>query len=176
MSNLHDLPPGPRPPAIVNAIIEIPRGGSNKFEYDIELEVFRLDRVLYSAVHYPAAYGFIPSTLADDGDAADILVLTTEPTFTGALVEARPVGMLRMRDEAGEDEKVLAVPVVDPRFNQVTELPHVGHHLLREIEHFFRVYKDLEGKSVETFGWQDRGAAENLIMRSIEAAKQHHHP
>ena len=167
--DLHRLPVGPRPPEVVNAIIEIPRGGSNKFEYDTTLGVFRLDRVLYSAVHYPAAYGFIPSTLADDGDAVDILVLTTEPTFTGALIEARPVGMLRMRDEAGEDEKVLSVPVVDPRFNQVRQLEDVPPHLLREIEHFFRIYKDLEGKQVETFGWEGRADAEALIMRSIEA-------
>lgn len=124
--DLHRLPVGPNPPRVVNAIIEIPRGGSNKFEYDTVLGVFRLDRVLYSAVHYPAAYGFTPSTLADDGDAVDILLLTSEPTFTGALVEARPIGMLRMRDEAGEDEKVLAVPVVDPRFDQVTELEHAS--------------------------------------------------
>lgn len=167
--NLHHLPVGPRPPQIVNAVIEIPRGGSNKYEYDTALGLFRLDRVLYSAVHYPAAYGFIPSTLADDGDAVDILVLTTEPTFTGALIEARPVGMLRMRDEAGEDEKVLSVPHVDPRFAQVTELAHVPPHLLREIEHFFHVYKDLEGKHVETFGWQTRPEAEALIVRSMEA-------
>lgn len=167
--DLHRLPVGPHPPKVVNAIIEIPRGGSNKFEYDIALGVFRLDRVLYSAMHYPAAYGFIPSTLADDGDAVDILVLTSEPTFTGALVEARPIGMLRMRDEAGEDEKVLAVPVVDPRFDQVTELEHAPPHLLKEVEHFFRVYKDLEGKTVETFGWRTRPEAEALIMRSIEA-------
>jgi inorganic pyrophosphatase len=167
--DLHHLPVGPHPPQVVNAIIEIPRGGSNKYEYDTALGVFRLDRVLYSAVHYPTAYGFIPSTLADDGDAVDILVMTSEPTFTGALIEARPVGMLRMRDEAGEDEKVLAVPVVDPRFNQVTELADVPPHLLREIEHFFRIYKDLEGKHVETFGWQLRPEAEALISRSITA-------
>lgn len=167
--DLHHLPVGPKPPQVVNAIIEIPRGGSNKYEYDSALGVFRLDRVLYSAVHYPAAYGFIPSTLADDGDATDILVLTTEPTFTGALIEARPVGMLRMRDEAGEDEKVLSVPVVDPRFDQVRELADVPPHLLREIEHFFRVYKDLEGKHVETFGWRERGEAEAMILHSAAA-------
>jgi inorganic pyrophosphatase len=97
-------------------------------------------------------------------------VLTTEPTFTGALIEARPVGVLLMRDEAGEDEKVLAVPVVDPRFDQMTELEHVPPHLLREIEHFFRVYKDLEGKRVETFGWQDRPHAEAMIVSAMEAA------
>jgi inorganic pyrophosphatase len=167
--NMHDLPVGPNPPAVVHAVIEIPRGGSNKFEYDVKLGVFRLDRVLYSAVHYPAAYGFIPSTLADDGDAVDILVLTTEPTFTGALIEARPVGMLRMRDEAGEDEKILSVPVVDPRFNQIHELSDVPPHLLREIEHFFRVYKELENKHVETFGWSERTEAEALIERAMHA-------
>ena len=167
--DLHHIPVGPLAPQVVNAIIEIPRGGSNKYEYDSSLGVFRLDRVLYSAVHYPAAYGFIPSTLADDGDAADILILTTAPTFTGALIEARPVGMLRMRDEAGDDEKVLSVPVVDPRFDQVRELADVPPHLLREIEHFFHVYKDLEGKRVETFGWRERTEAEAMIMRSAAA-------
>lgn len=124
--NLHHLPTGPRPPEVVNAIIEIPRGGSNKFEYDERYGLFRLDRVLYSAVHYPAAWGFVPSTLAGDGDAVDILVMTTEATFTAALIEARPVGMLRMWDEAGEDEKVLAVAVVDPRIREYRELDHVG--------------------------------------------------
>jgi inorganic pyrophosphatase len=167
--SLYDLPPGPDPPGVVFAVIEIPQGGSNKFEYDATLGVFRLDRVLYSAVHYPGAYGFIPGTLGDDGDPLDILVLSTEPMFTGAVLEARPVGMLRMRDEAGEDEKVLAVPVVDPRFDGFRELDDVPSHSLREIEHFFHIYKDLEGKPVETFGWEQRSEAESVILRAIRA-------
>ncbi|MPZ99418.1 MAG: inorganic diphosphatase [Dehalococcoidia bacterium] len=167
--NLYHLPPGPQAPKVVNAIVEIPRGESNKYEYDPEIGLFRLDRVLYSAVHYPAAYGFVPGTLADDGDAVDIFVLTTGPTFTGALIEARPVGMLRMRDEAGEDEKVLSVATADPRFTQVCELEHIAPHFLREVEHFFRIYKELEGKPVETFGWKERAETESMIERSILA-------
>ncbi len=170
--NLLSLPAGPNPPAVLHAIVEIPRGGKNKYEYDPSLELFRLDRVLYSSVHYPAAYGFVPGTRADDGDALDILVMTTEPTFTGCLIEARPVGMFRMRDEKGEDEKVLAVPTADPRYREVTELAHVGSHFLREVEHFFAIYKELEGKRVETFGWHDRCAAYATIDLAIAAARE----
>jgi inorganic pyrophosphatase len=111
--NLHQLPPGSDPPQIVNGIIEISRGGHNKYEYDPELGLFELDRVLYSAVHYPAAYGFIPGTRAEDGDPVDILVITGEQPFTGCLIEARPVGLFRMGDEKGADEKILSVPVAD---------------------------------------------------------------
>jgi len=99
--NLTDLPPGPNPPKVVYAIVEIPKGGRNKYEYDPKLGLFRLDRVLYSAVHYPAAYGFIPGTRTEDGDPMDILVMTSEPTVTGCLIEARPVGLLRMQHEEG---------------------------------------------------------------------------
>ncbi len=167
--NLSKLPAGPSPPAVVNAIVEIPRGGKNKYEYDPHLELFRLDRVLYSSVHYPAAYGFVPGTRADDGDPLDILVMTSEPTFTGCLIEARPVGIFRMRDEKGEDEKVLAVPTVDPRYSEVMELSHVASHFLREVEHFFAIYKELEGKQVETFGWEERESAYQVVERSIRA-------
>ena len=165
--NLPLLPPGPDPPHVVYAIIEIPRGGRNKYEYDPQLGLFRLDRVLYSAVHYPAAYGFIPGTQAGDGDTLDILVTTNEPTFTGCLLEARPVGLLRMRDEKGEDEKILAVPTVDPRYDEVQELTHISASFLREIEHFFTIYKELEGKRVEMFGWENRQAAEEVIRASL---------
>jgi inorganic pyrophosphatase len=168
--NLTLLPAGASPPAVLNAIVEIPRGGRNKYEYDPALEIFRLDRVLYSSVHYPAAYGFVPGTRADDGDPLDILVMTTEPTFTGCLIEARPVGMFRMRDEKGEDEKVLAVPIADPRYAEVAELTHVAPHFLREVEHFFAIYKELEGKRVETFGWEGRPAACVAIDLAIAAA------
>jgi inorganic pyrophosphatase len=169
VSNLVDLPPGPNPPAILHAIVEIPRGGQNKYEYDPELEVFRLDRVLYSSTHYPAAYGFVPGTCADDGDPLDILIMSSEPTFTGCLIEARPVGLLRMVDEKGGDEKILAVAVADPRYRQMVRLADVAPHFLREVEHFFRVYKDLEGKTVETFGWEDVESADAVIMASIRA-------
>lgn len=167
--NLIDLPPGPDSPRLVHAIVEIQQDGSNKYEYDKELRLFKLDRVLYSAVHYPMGYGFIPSTLADDGDPMDILVLTRSPTFTGCLVEARPIGLFRMHDEKGEDEKILAVPSVDPRFNELKELKDMRPHRLREVEHFFSIYKDLEDKQVDIKGWEDREAAYDAINRSVEA-------
>ncbi|MEJ2430567.1 MAG: inorganic diphosphatase [Deltaproteobacteria bacterium] len=168
--NLYKLPPGGDPPHIVNAVIEIPRGGHHKYEYDPELELFTLDRVLYSAVHYPADYGFIPGTVAEDGDPVDILVITGEPSFTGCLIEARPVGLFRMRDEKGDDEKILSVPVADPHHNEIRQLSQVRPHFLREVEHFFHIYKELEGKTVETLGWEDREAAFTVIQKSIEAA------
>jgi inorganic pyrophosphatase len=169
--NLYEIPPGADPPRVVNAIVEVQQGGSNKFEYDAKFGIFRLDRVLYSAVHYPMAYGFVPSTLADDGDPLDILVMTREPTFTGCLIEARPIGLFRMRDEKGNDEKIISVPTVDPRFEEVTDLSHMRPHRLREVEHFFSIYKDLENKEVEIIGWDEKSAAYEVIEKSIAAAK-----
>jgi len=127
--------------------------------------------VLYSSVHYPAAYGFIPGTLARDGDPMDILVMISEPTFTGCVIEARPVGLFRMRDEEGEDEKVLCAPLLDPVQGEIRELADVPPHFLREVEHFFRVYKDLEGKRVETQGWGGRTEAREAILRSMGACQ-----
>ena len=131
MTDLTKLAPGAKPPWLINMIVEIQQGGANKYEYDPEFGLFRLDRVLHSAVHYPMAYGFIPGTLADDGDPLDILVMTSSPTFTGCLIEARPIGMFLMRDEKGEDEKVMAVPSVDPRFDSLKTLQDMRpHHLI----------------------------------------------
>jgi inorganic pyrophosphatase len=166
--NLKELGPGPNPPRVVHAVVEIHQGGRNKYEYDARHEVFRLDRVLYSSVHYPGDYGFIPGTLAEDGDPLDILVMTTEPTFTGCLLETRPVGLFHMRDEKGRDEKILAVPIRDPRYDQIQEIEHVPPHFLPEVEHFFKVYKDLEGKRVAVLGWEGREAAERTILAAIE--------
>lgn len=167
--NLYDLPAGEDPPRLINAIVEIQQDGSNKYEYDPRYELFRLDRVLYSAVHYPMGYGFIPNTLADDGDPMDILVMTRNATFTGCLVESRPIGLFKMCDEKGLDEKVIAVPSVDPRYSEVEHLADMRPHRLREIEHFFSIYKDLEGKGVEIIGWEDRDATYEAIERSIKA-------
>src|SRR5215217_901254 len=119
--------------ASILAFIEIPRGSRNKYEYDESTGRFILDRVLYSSVHYPTDYGFIPETLADDGDALDALVIVNEPTFSGCLIPARPIGMLDMRDDKGEDEKILAVPLGDPRFEGVETLSDISAHWLREI-------------------------------------------
>lgn len=147
----------------VLAFIEIPRGSRNKYEYDEERGVFHLDRVLYSSVHYPTDYGFIPDTLAEDGDHLDILVLMTEPSFPGCTIEARPLGGLDMTDEKGRDFKVLAVPVRDPRFAHYHSLEQVGKHWLREIENFFVTYKLLEDKETEVLGWHGVEAARQEI-------------
>jgi inorganic pyrophosphatase len=147
----------------VLAFIEIPRGSRNKYEYDEERGVFLLDRVLYSSVHYPTDYGFIPDTLADDGDHLDILVLVHEPTFPGCLIEARPLGGLNMADEKGNDFKVLAVPVGDPRFNEYQTLEDVHEYRLKEIETFFATYKLLEEKETEVLGWHGLAEAHQVI-------------
>ena len=117
---------------VVTAFIEIPRASRNKYEYDASLPGFRLDRVLYSSIHYPTDYGFIPGTLAEDGDPLDILVLVEEPTFPGCHVEARPIGVLDMSDEKGSDFKVLAVPTGEPRFARVQSLTAINEHWLRD--------------------------------------------
>lgn len=138
----------------------------NKYEYDKKLQVFRLDRSLFSPVHYPGDYGFIPSTKADDGDPMDILILADTPSFTGCLIEARPIGVLEMTDQGAPDQKVLAVPVHNPRYNEVHNYSAVYTHVLREIEHFFSIYKDLEGKRTRVAGWQDAEHARKLIRES----------
>ena len=149
----------------VQAFIEIPRGSRNKYEYDEDLRLFRLDRVLYSSVHYPADYGFIPDTLAEDGDHLDILVLVQEPTFPGCLIKARPLGGLDMADEKGADFKVLAVPIGHPRFAHEHSLDELGKHWLREIETFFATYKLLEPKETEALGWHDVAHAWEMIAQ-----------
>jgi inorganic pyrophosphatase len=152
----------------VIAFVEIPRGSRNKYEYDEARGRFRLDRVLYSSVHYPTDYGFVPDTLAEDGDHLDILLLVEEPTFPGCLVEARPIGGLDMADEKGPDFKVLAVPVGDPRFAHVQTLADVGEHWLREIETFFATYKLLEPKQTEVLGWHDARETARVIAACRE--------
>jgi inorganic pyrophosphatase len=164
----HDIPTGPTPPEEVTAVIEIPTNERNKYELDKELGVFRLDRVLYSAVHYPGDYGFLPRTLGDDGDPLDVLVLMTIPVFTGCLVNARPIGLFHLVDRGAADEKVLAVPVGDPYSDGLNDLADIPPHYLKEIEHFFQVYKDLEGTRTETRGFE--GAAE--ARAAIEQAMQ----
>ncbi len=170
----HDLAPGVAPPDELNAIVEIPRGSRNKYELDKATGLFRFDRLLYSAVHYPGDYGFIPRTLADDGDALDVLIMTTEPTFTGCLVPVRPLGVFEMRDEKGFDEKILAVPLDDPLYAEYHALDDVAAHVLREVEHFFEIYKELEGGNVEVIGWEKSLAAFDTITRSLERYREVH--
>lgn len=150
----------------ITVMVEIPKGSRNKYEYDKDKKVLRFDRMLFSAVHYPSDYGFIPETLAQDGDPLDALVLVWEPTFPGCLIEAKPVGLFKMWDEKGPDEKILCVPVSDPLWNYIESLTDVPPHLLKEIEHFFAVYKDLEEKKVGVEGWEDREAALKVIAES----------
>ena len=159
----HEIPSGPEPPDLLNVIIEIPRGSRNKYELDKETGLFRFDRLLYSAVYYPGDYGFVPRTLADDDDPLDVLVMVTVPTFPGCLVVVRPVGVFEMSDEKGHDEKILAVPVRDPLYDEYQELGDVPRHFLREVEHFFAIYKELEGVQTNVIGWKDRDVARGLI-------------
>ena len=168
MTNYLELPSGRGLPTTVNAVIEIPRGSSNKYEYDKELNVFRLDRTLYSPVHYPGAYGFIPRTHAEDGDPLDVVVIVEHDTFTGCLIEVRPLGVLIMADDMGLDHKILAVPVNDPRMREVHGLQHLPSHYLAEVDYFFNIYKDLEGKKSDTYGWEDRLVAHQIILESVQ--------
>lgn len=153
---------------VVDAFIEIPTGSQNKYEYDKERKQFRLDRVLYSPMHYPTEYGYLDNTLALDGDPLDILVLTTFPTFPGCVISSRVIGVLLMSDDKGQDEKLLAVPVDDPRWNGVNTLEDVPAHVLKEIEHFFQVYKDLENKETHIIGWEGPEKAAQLIDECVE--------
>jgi inorganic pyrophosphatase len=157
------LPIGHDAPRLVNAVIEIPRDSVNKYEYDKQLHVFRLDRTLFSPVHYPGDYGFIPSTLGLDGDPLDVLVLVESPSFPGCLMEVRPIGVLCMVDQGKSDEKVLAVADSDPLYREVNDCSQVFSHTLREIEHFFSIYKNLEGKKTEIAGWHGADAARKII-------------
>ena len=162
-----DLSPGRHPPEEVTAVVEIPSGSRNKYELHKESGLIRLDRVLYSAVHYPGDYGFVPRTLAEDGDPCDVLVLLNEPTFPGCQIDARPIGVLRMLDRGEPDDKVLAVPTHDPFYGEYFDIADIPQHYLREVEHFFHIYKDLEGKRVQTVGWEQSDVAMRLIVEAI---------
>jgi inorganic pyrophosphatase len=151
---------------IVTVMIEIPKGSRNKYEYDKEKKMIKFDRMLFSAVHYPSDYGFILDTLAEDGDSLDALVLVWEPTFAGCIMEVRPVGLFKMWDEKGPDQKILCVPVSDPDWNYIECLADVPPHLLKEIQHFFSIYKELEKKKTGVEGWEDRESAIKIIEES----------
>jgi inorganic pyrophosphatase len=153
MGSLYDLPLDAGDAGCVNAVIEIPLGDVNKYEYDPTLDVFRLARNLFSPVHYPGNYGFIPSTLGANGKPVAALVLASAPSFTGCLIEVRPLGLLEVHDEGVPEAKVVAVGKNSPRFRNVDDLSQVPEHLLREIETFFSSYKKLEGKRSESIAW-----------------------
>jgi inorganic pyrophosphatase len=157
------LPIGKDAPDRVNVVIEIPKDSLNKYEYDNQLQVFRLDRTLFSPVHYPGDYGFIPQTLSLDGDPLDVLVLVEAPSFPGCFMEVRPIGVLRMIDQGKKDEKILCVAESDPLYQNIHDCDDVFPHQLREIEHFFAIYKNLEGKKTELAGWGNAEAARKII-------------
>lgn len=147
----------------IEVVVEVPMGSRNKYEFDKERGVFVLDRMLFSAVHYPGDYGFVDQTLAKDGDPLDVVVILGEPTFPGCRIDGRILGNLDMEDDAGQDDKLLCVPDTDPRWQHLHDVEDVPAHLLQEISHFFRVYKDLEHKKVEVRGWQDREIALEVL-------------
>ncbi len=173
-----NLKPGPNPPDIIYVVVEVPRGSRNKYEYDTEHGVFYLNRVLGTAFHYECDYGFIPQTLCEDEGPLDAMVLTDRPTFPGCVIQARPVCLMHMIDTERVDDKILAVPVGDPRYNEVKEIKDLGRafmssaHIIKELTHFFNHYKDLEGKRTEVLEWKEAGEAKKRIVEAVQFYKQ----
>ncbi len=165
---------GNAPPHDINVVIEIPQGSAVKYEVEKDSGALFVDRFLFTPMAYPAAYGFIPGTLADDGDPADALVLTPADVVPGAVIRARPIGMLQMEDESGQDEKIICVPhdKIHPLYKTVQAIEDLPEITRKAIEHFFTRYKDLEpGKWVKVTGWADKAAAEAVIVKAIAAAR-----
>ncbi len=163
----HNLASGPSAPDVIYAVVEVPKGSRNKYEYSKKAGVIKLDRVLYSPLHYPGDYGFIPQTFWGDGDPLDILVMMNEPTFPGCIIEVRPIGIFRMFDRAVPDDKILGVPDKDPLYRDYHDLDDAPKHYLDEVAHFFSVYKDLEGVRVEVSGWEGAEVAKERILHSM---------
>jgi inorganic pyrophosphatase len=167
---------GPNPPDEVNVVIEVPIGGEPiKYELDKAAGTLVVDRFLYTAMRYPGNYGFIPHTLSDDGDPCDVLVANTRAIVPGAIMACRPVGVLMMEDESGGDEKIIAVPIhkLTKRYDRIQSYQDLPDITLKQIEHFFEHYKDLEpGKWVKIARWGDADEAKKLILEAIERAKQ----
>lgn len=155
--------------ASILVTVEIPKGSRNKYEYDPRLGSFKLDRMLFSSVHYPSDYGFVQETLAEDGDPLDAMVIVGEATFTGCVIEAKPIGLFKMWDEKGLDHKILCVPVRDPQWNWLSDIGDVPAHLLLEMEHFYSIYKDLEMKKTRVGGWESVAEAWGVIEKARRA-------
>jgi inorganic pyrophosphatase len=168
----HDIETGLDIPEIVNVVVEIPKGSQNKYEYDKKNNMMKLDRVLFSPFHYPGDYGIIPQTLSDDGDPLDALVLVTNPTYPGILIECRPLGLLRLTDQGQSDDKIICVAINDPRYLNTKDIKDIESHNLKEMAHFFQVYKDLEGKKVEVLGWESAETAKTVIMDAVKNYKK----
>ncbi|WP_373481124.1 inorganic diphosphatase [Geminocystis sp.] len=168
--DLSRIPAQPKA-GIINVLIEIPGGGKNKYEFDKDMNAFILDRVLFSSVKYPYDYGFVPNTLADDGDPLDGMVMMDEPTFPGCVIASRPICMLEMIDGGDRDEKILCVPAEDPRYDHVKSMKDVAPHILDEIAEFFRSYKNLEKKETNILGWKDIDQVAPLVEECVKAYK-----
>ena len=163
-----DIETGPKIPSVINVIVEIPKGSQNKYEYDKKRGVIKLDRVLFSPFFYPGEYGIVPQTFAEDGDPMDALVLVSNHTYPGVLIESRPIGMLRMKDGGEMDNKILCVAKDDVRYDNLKDITDLDKHYLSEIAHFFEVYKHLEGKKVEILGWKNAASAKKEILAGIK--------
>lgn len=172
MNLLHDITPGKKVPNEINVIVEINKGSKNKYELDKETGLIMLDRVMYTSQDYPFDYGFVPQTHWHDGDPLDVVLLTTHPLVPGLLLTARPVGVLDMIDDGESDAKILAVPVKDPRFNDIKDLSDVNPHTIEEIKHFFETYKQIQKKTVTIPTIRDAKAAMEVVLESIELYKK----
>ena len=167
---LHEeIPAGPAAPVEVNTIVEVPKGSSNKYKYAPANNIFRYDHTLFSPLHYPCDYGWICGTKGkSQRKPLNVMVMSSNPTFCGCLIVARPIGALLMNDHRGEDHKVLSVAVADPRFDDVRSLNDLSEHTLLEIQHFFEIYQVLEQHEVEILGWEDVEATQRRIQAAIE--------
>ena len=168
------IKPGKNAPAEINAVIEIPRGSSIKYEMDDESGAIFVDRKLFTAMFYPCNYGFIPQTKEEDGDPVDVLVLGTDAVIPMSVIRANPIGVLLTEDEEGRDSKIIAVPIkkLDPSFSSVTDINNIPEYIREQIEHFFEHYKELEkGKYVKVLGWQNKEAANKIIYDAIQRYK-----
>lgn len=169
---LRDVPIGSKVPKEINVVIEIPRGSKNKYEYDTKHDYFKLNRILHSTVYYPGDYGFIPQTIADDGDPVDVLILVNEPNITGVIVPARPIALLKMTDNKQNDDKIIAVPVGDPNFDNIKKKEDLPPHLLKEIIQFFETYGLLEkSKKIKVKGLEGKQKAFDHINEAIKKFK-----
>lgn len=170
---LHDISPGKNIPEIITTIVEINNGSKNKYELDKETGLIKLDRAMHTSQDYPFDYGFVPQTHWHDGDPLDVVLLTTNPLFPGVLVDVRPVAVVDMIDDGESDAKIIAVPVGDPRFDNVKDLADVNPHTIKEIVHFFETYKHLQNKVVKINGVNDAKRAKEVVNEAIELYKNH---
>jgi inorganic pyrophosphatase len=172
MNLWHDLPLGEKAPNELNVIVEIPKGSKNKYEIDKETGLIKLDRAMKSSQDYPFDYGFAPQTLWEDDDALDIVILATYPLSTGILVKVRPVAVMRMTDGADSDDKIIAVPVDDPRWENTKDLSDINPHTIKEFQHFFETYKSIENKVVTIDGVEGKEKAIEAVKKSADLYKQ----